>query len=102
MSFILIYITYPNEEEAKRVSDHLLKKKIVACANFFPMKSSYWWKGKLACEDEIVTIVKTRKENWEMVKQEVEKIHPYDVPCIMKLDVEANKAFEDWIYKETG
>ena len=32
-----------------------------------------------------------------MLRKEVEKIHPYDVPCIMKFDVEANTSYENWI-----
>jgi uncharacterized protein involved in tolerance to divalent cations len=50
---------------------------------------------------QIVSPVKTKKENWQKVKKEVEKIHPYDVPCIMKIEVEANNEYFDWIKKET-
>lgn len=101
MAFIIIYITHPNLEEAKKVSEHLVKQKLAACANFFPITNCYWWKGKVKSEDEFVSILKTRKENWEKVKSAVMKVHPYDVPCIMKIDVEANKEFEDWVNKET-
>ncbi|MBK7873804.1 MAG: divalent-cation tolerance protein CutA [Saprospiraceae bacterium] len=100
MSFIVIYITHSSEAEAKRVSDHLLQQKLVACANIFPINSAYWWQGQIQYEGEWVSIVKTTLENWEKVKFEVEKIHPYDVPCIMKIEVEANNAYEQWIRDE--
>ncbi len=32
---------------------------------------------------------------------QVEAIHPYETPCIMKFEVEANKAYADWIHNET-
>ena len=101
MGFIIIYVTYPNMEEANNAISHLLQKKLIACANSFPIKATSCWTGKVAECDEIVSILKTRKENWEKVKSEVKKIHSYKVPCIMKLDVEANEDYESWVNSET-
>jgi len=102
MAFIAVYITHENMDEARKVASHLLDKKLVACANFFPIESAYWWQGAIETADEIVSIVKTRAENWECVKSEVEKIHPYDVPCIVRFDIQANDAFETWILDSTA
>ncbi len=101
MKFIIIYITHKNLKEAKKVAEHLLEKKLIACVNYFPIESAYWWQGKIANSKEIVSLVKTKKENWKKVKIEVEKIHSYDVPCIMKLEVEANRSYVNWIKQET-
>lgn len=101
MSFIIIYVTYPNMDEATKIASHLLQKKLIACANYFPIKSSFWWKGKIDNSDEIVSILKTKKENWETVKSEIKKIHSYETPCIMKLDAEANTEYELWVNSET-
>lgn len=101
MGFIIVYITHQNEEEARKVTSHLLEKKLVACGNLFPIQSSYWWEGKIAAEAEVVSIVKTRSQNWEKVRAEVKRIHPYKVPCIMKIEVEANEEYESWINSET-
>jgi len=99
MSFVFIYITNPNKETAKKIAIHLLKKRLVACTNIFPIESAYWWKGKIENTKEVVLIVKTRKENFK-VKDEIKRIHPYSIPCIIKFDVEANKEYEKWL-KET-
>jgi periplasmic divalent cation tolerance protein len=101
MSFITVYVTHKNEKEAKKMVSQLLSKKLIACANTFPIKSLYCWKGKIINAKETVTLLKTKKENWQKLKKEVEKIHPYEVPCIMKLDVSANKSYEDWIKEVT-
>ncbi len=100
MSFILIYVTHENQENAEKIINHLLKNKLIACANLFPITSSYWWKGKIQNSKEIVSLLKTKKENWEKVKQEIIKIHPYETPCIIKISVEANEDYESWINKE--
>ncbi len=101
MPFILIYVTNSDLKDAKKLASHLLKKHLIACANFFPITSTYWWKGELKDANEVVSLLKTRKGNWKKVKSEVERIHPYGVPCIMKLEVEANESYEDWIKKES-
>ena len=38
----------------------------------------------------------------ELLKIEIEKVHPYETPCIMKFNVEANEAYEEWIEKESS
>jgi periplasmic divalent cation tolerance protein len=101
MGFILIYVTFPNIKEANKVSTHLLKKKLIACANSFSITASSCWTGKVEQVDEVVSILKTRKTNWKKVEAEIKKIHSYKVPCIMKLEVESNKEYEEWVNKET-
>jgi len=101
MAFIIIYVTHENEEEARKIVDHLLQKKMIACANLFPIKSIYWWKEKIEDSEEFVSILKTKNENWEKVNSEIEKIHPYDVPCIIKPDVESNESYDSWINSES-
>lgn len=97
MSFALIYITHPSEVEAQRISRHLLNNKLIACTNIFPISSAYWWQGAIQNEREWVSIVKTTLENYEVVKIEIEKVHSYEVPCILKITVEANASYEQWI-----
>lgn len=101
MSFIIIYVTHPNKEEAERIALYLLENKMITCVNYLPIESTYWWKGKLENSHEIVTLLKTKKDNWDKVKSEIEKIHPYETPCIIKFDVEANDSYESWIKSET-
>ena len=111
MKFIIIYITHENLKEAKKVAGALLRNKLIACVNYFPIESAYWWlatslasdggKSKITNSKEIVSLVKTKKENWAKIKKAVEAMHPYEIPCIMKLEVESNKSYADWIKEET-
>ena len=79
---IIVYITCKNNQEAKKISTHLLKKRLIACTNIFPIDSLYWWKNKIQEKKEIAIIAKTQKNFFFRIKQEVKKIHSYDVPCI--------------------
>lgn len=101
MPFILVYVTHPNQETAEKIASILLEKRLVACANFFPITSAYWWQGKIDTTEEVVTLLKTRKENWQVLQEEVRKLHPYETPCIMKMETSANEDYEKWIYSET-
>jgi len=100
MGFIIIYITHPDLKTAKRIVASLMESRLIACGNFFPIQSSYWWKGKIENSKEVVSIVKTKAKNWEKVKSAVIKLHPYETPCIMKINIEANDDYESWINKE--
>lgn len=102
MNFILIYTTHKNIEEAEKITNPLITKKLIACVNYFPITSSYYWKGQVVTDSEIIAILKTRTENWESVKDYIEANHTYETPCIVKLaEVEANDSYASWIQAET-
>jgi periplasmic divalent cation tolerance protein len=101
MSFIAIYVTHPSEEEGKRIGDHLLHKRLIACYNLFPMESAFWWHGKIDRANEVVTLLKTRKEHWEKIQTEIKKLHLYETPCMMKFEMEANAEYEKWLMDTT-
>jgi len=98
---ISVYITCKDEKEAAKISEHLLKKRLIACSNIFPIKSMYWWKEKITKDNEIVMLAKTSDKNYEKIKKEVKKLHSYDIPCILKYDIDANKEYKEWVEKET-
>lgn len=100
--FIFIYITNSSKEEAKKIAKYLLDKKLIACVNIFPIDSIYKWKGKIVEEKEYVLIAKTTNNKFEKIKNEVEKIHSYDCPCIIKIPVSSNNKYFEWIVKETS
>ena len=97
---IIVYITCADEKEANVVAEHLINKNLIACANIFPIKSIYKWKGEIAAEKEFVVLAKTRNENYERVKKETKTVHSYEVPCILRVDAKANHEFDEWINSE--
>jgi len=91
------YITNPSKEEAKRIAKHLLDKRIIASANIFPIESMYWWEGKITEGSEFVLIAKTSIANSQALEDEVASIHPYNVPCIIRINAFANTVFSEWL-----
>lgn len=96
---MLLYITNSSAEHAKALARHLLGKKMIACANIFPVHSMYMDNG-IKEESEAVLIAKTAEKNYAKVKKEIEHIHPYTIPCILKIPVKANKKYEEWLKKQ--
>ena len=95
---ISIYVTHKNMEEAKKVAKVLLEQKLIACATYFPVTSEYVWEGEIKNEEEVVSLFKTVRENWTLVKERIEAIHPYDVPAIMRYDVVSTDDYLRWMY----
>ncbi len=102
MAFIIIYTTHKNMAAAKKMATVLLRKKLIACANFFPINSAYWWHDKLVQTKEVVALLKTQTRLWPKVQSTILAIHPYTTPDITKIPVTANRSYEDWVKRSTN
>ena len=97
---ILAYITCKDGEQADSIGRVLLDKKLAGCVNIFPIASMYLWKGKIGEGSEVVLLAKTTEAKYNDVVKEVERVHSYDIPCIMKIPVACNKKYKDWLESE--
>jgi len=98
---IFIYITCKNKKEAKRIGLFLVKKRLAACCNIFPIESIYWWRNKIVKDKEVVLIAKTLKKNFRKIEKEVKRLHSYTVPCILEIPItQGSKDFLNWLEKE--
>ncbi len=99
----MVYVTAKDEEEAKKIADTLLEKRLIACANMFPIKSLYRWKGVVENAEEVCLIMKTQTRHVERIISEVKAVHSYEVPCVVSLEItDGNPDFFEWIKNETA
>ena len=103
MKFVLIYLTFANQGEARRLTKVLLQERLVACVNIVgPISSRYWWQGRLTTSREVLVLAKTRATLAPAVIRKVKTLHSYDVPCVVTLPIsKGNPAFLKWIAAET-
>ena len=101
-NLIIIYITNPSQEKAQEVVRYLLKRRLIACANIIQAGSWYWWQGAITQEGEAIIIAKTVASLYKEIKKEVATIHPYEVPCIIKISIDANQSYSKFITNEVG
>ena len=97
---ILFYVTNPSKEHAETLSDELVKGNLVACTNVFPINSLYEWKGKTEKGDEFVLIAKTLPEKEGVVREEIERLHKDETPCVISWEVSVNKKYFEWVKGE--
>lgn len=100
---ILIYTTLPSIADAEDIGRKLVESKKAGCINILlQMVSLYEWEGKLERADEVVMLIKTKVSLKDEVIGEVKRLHPYDVPAILALDVTGgNEDYLGWIIGQT-
>ena len=93
----------PNLEVARHIGTHAIKNQIAACVNLIPkVESIYHWDDKINNDSEVLSLFKTKKELLNELKSAILKLHPYEVPEIIYLDVEGgSKSFLNWISQST-
>ena len=85
MKPVLIISTYPNKKSISKISNDLIKNKIIACVNISKIDSIYSWNGKIQNSPEYLAIFKTISKNKTKLKKVITETHPYDVPEIAEI-----------------
>ena len=98
-AFVVVLTTVPNQLQAHRLTQLLLKKRLVACVNLMgPVRSFFWWQGKVDRAREYLLLIKTRTAQFSQLQKMIEKNHPYSVPEIIALPIlKGNKPYLDWL-----
>ena len=86
-------------DEAKFIGRTLVKERLVACANIFPITSIYNWEG-MQENEEVVLLVKTTTENVKKIEQRVKELHSYEIPCMISLVIDGYGEYLNWINRE--
>jgi len=98
---IIAYITAPDEKEAKKIGEMLVRERLAACANYFPIKSFFMWQGQYETEKEYVILAKTTEKKFDALKARIIEAHEYELPCILKIIAEANEEYAKWVEERT-
>jgi len=101
-SFLLVFSTAPSVKSAKKLARLLCEKRLAACVNVVPsLTSFFWWQGKIDCASEALLLIKTKKTFFRKLERFLKAQHPYDVPEIIALPIEAGeKSYLDWLSSE--
>lgn len=101
--FVLLYITFPSSEEARKTAQALLEARLIACANIMqPVESHYRWEGALTQENEVVMTAKTTAKLAQEATVFVKNLHSYELPCIIALPIDGGfPPFLQWVAAET-
>ena len=63
-----------------------------------PIKSCYVWQGRIARDNEVLILIKTRASDYDDLAACIRAAHTYEVPEIVRLDIAAAaQSYLDWI-----
>ena len=101
---LVVMTTVASADEAVSLVRSLLDRRLVACGTLLPgARSLYRWQGKIADEQEVVVLLKTRSARLEALEMAFAELHPYKVPELLALPVNAGlDKYLAWISAETA
>jgi periplasmic divalent cation tolerance protein len=100
--FVQVYTTLEKKQDAERIAEVILEKRLAACVHIMgPISSSYWWEGSLETSTEYVLLAKTVGRLYEELEDAIKVNHHYLVPEIIALPIiEGNEKYLEWINNE--
>jgi periplasmic divalent cation tolerance protein len=98
----MITTTFDNKDEANKISELLLKERLVSCCQLSNITSSYHWKGKIEHTEEYLLQMKSKKELYKEIEKVILDNHSYETPQLIAYDITYGyKGYLDWIEEET-
>ena len=96
---MVILTTCKDRKEAISVTDSLLKKRLIACANIVGgIESKFWWDGKIEKAKEVLVLVKARGRDFDAIEREIKRLHSYQVPEIVAIPImKGSRPYLNWI-----
>jgi periplasmic divalent cation tolerance protein len=96
---IVVLMTAASSEEASRIAEMLVDRRLAACVQILPeIQSIYFWKGGVQREPEVLLVAKTTRTNFTALEREVCAIHSYETPEIVALPIVAgSEAYLKWL-----
>ncbi len=100
---IVVYTTFPSENDARKIGQELVEEKLAACVNIFPgMVAIYRWQEGVETANETAMLVKTRKDLSKQVLEALTAKHPYSVPALVVFEPQyVAPPYLDWLFKQT-
>lgn len=101
--FVVVLCTVDNLESAKKIARIVVEERLAACANIMQgLSSIYHWEGEIVEDSECLLILKTKATLFEVLKNKILEIHPYEVPEIISLGIDNGfDKYLDWIKENT-
>jgi len=104
MTGIISVITTGNDRNTlEYIGKKLVEMRCAACAQIVgPIKSIYWWKGRMEEAEEWCCILKSTGNLYKKIEETIVKLHPYELPEIIATGIEdASPEYVQWVMDET-
>ncbi len=101
---VVVLTTLASTDDAVKLIKALLERRLVACGTVTPgARSLYRWEDKLADEQEVMVMLKTRSGAVHGLERAFKELHPYKVPELLVVPVSGGlERYLGWINSETS
>ena len=100
---VVVLTTVPDRACGERLAGTLVDERTAACGNLLDgVTSIYRWEGEIEKGAELLLLLKTRRALLPELFERVAQLHPYEVPELVALPVDAvSNAYSRWVREET-
>jgi len=99
--FIQVITTVTIQEDADRLARLALEKRLAACVQISPCRSTYHWQGAIEQANELRLVMKSHRDLYPELEKLILDHHPYDVPEILATPAQfCNSVYLDWLSRE--
>ena len=96
---ILITTTSDERDNLEEIAAKLVELRLAACCQLSgPITSVYRWQGQIESANEWVCTIKTTTRRFAEVRDTILKLHHYDEPQIVAIDItDASTGYHQWV-----
>ena len=96
--------TAGSAEEARRIAQALVDRRLAACVNIVPqVESIFRWQEKVENASEFLLLIKTDAGVFETLCEAIKELHSYQLPECVMLEIRAGSSeYLDWIEENVG
>ena len=100
---VVVLTTVPDRACGEMLAGTLVDERTAACGNLVDgVTSIYRWEGVVEKGSELLLLLKTRRALVPELFERVSQLHPYEVPELVALPVDAvSNAYSRWVREET-
>ncbi|WP_341753283.1 MULTISPECIES: divalent-cation tolerance protein CutA [unclassified Candidatus Tisiphia] len=94
----VILTTTDDQQVVDKLTISLLEANLAACIQVDNVVSYFKWEGKISSVPEFRIVVKAKSDNYNAIEKMIIDIHNYDLPQIIKLDIQDGlPAYLNWV-----
>jgi periplasmic divalent cation tolerance protein len=98
----ILVTTVDSDEKARAIARAVLEARLAACVQISRITSHYRWRDELCEGEEFLLQMKHRVEDYPALSALVRRLHGYETPEILRVDVaEADSAYVRWLDEST-
>ena len=102
-SYNMVMTTLGTKRQAMDLARTIVRERLAACVQCWPIQSIYRWKGAIESGSETLLLCKTRSARIPALQQYIRAHHPYEIPEIVVTPLTGGlPAYLSWIHRETA